>query len=398
MARLGIMTAKKFRWHKGSYYTYGGFGRYLDAIRQSFEQTTLIVQVANAEPDVGWYRIDTEQLEIIRLPTAKSVVGSILNLPLVLFWAWRILPRQDVVHARMPDFTGVFAAMVCRTYGVPVFCQIIADWQVESRKTPWNKRWGLGLPLKIYFRLYDWCERRICVGQLVFAQGESCFNKHADHCDAHLAISTAHHGCDLAAPSPRFASSERTLLTVGRLTGVKNHALVLRVLEVLNRNNPAVPWKAVFVGEGPLRDELTQLATKLQIKQNVTFAGQVAYGDPLWSYYDSADVFVLASHSEGTPKALLEAMARCVPVVASCVGGIPSLIGRSHERGLMFEDNNIEECVSALRTLETDRERGEERVLRAREFAAKHTVEKATAAMVELVFQRWPQLKQQRRG
>jgi glycosyltransferase involved in cell wall biosynthesis len=55
----------------------------------------------------------------------------------------------------------------------------------------------------------------------------------------------------------------------------------------------------------------------------VIFAGHTSN---VWPYYSLADVFALPSHSEGSPNALLEAMAAGVPIVACKVGGVPETV------------------------------------------------------------------------
>ncbi len=81
-----------------------------------------------------------------------------------------------------------------------------------------------------------------------------------------------------------------------------------------------------IVGDGRHRTELEELARQRGIAGRVTFAGEVPSGAPVREYLDAADLFVLPSRTEGLPRALIEAMARGVPAVASCVGGIPELL------------------------------------------------------------------------
>lgn len=67
----------------------------------------------------------------------------------------------------------------------------------------------------------------------------------------------------------------------------------------------------------------------------------------------AADVFAMPSFSEGMPLAMIEAMASAVPIVASEVGGIPSLVThRSH--GLLARAGDADAFAGAMRTLLDD--------------------------------------------
>ena len=56
------------------------------------------------------------------------------------------------------------------------------------------------------------------------------------------------------------------------------------------------------------------------------FTGALACGPAVQDELDHADLFVLASKTEGLPRAMIEAMARGLPCVGSAVGGIPELL------------------------------------------------------------------------
>ena len=81
-----------------------------------------------------------------------------------------------------------------------------------------------------------------------------------------------------------------------------------------------------FAGDGPLKNEIQKLAAKYGITQRVICHGQIASGKPVMDFLDSIDVFVQFSKTEGLPRALIEAMARGCPAIASRVGGIPDLL------------------------------------------------------------------------
>lgn len=82
-----------------------------------------------------------------------------------------------------------------------------------------------------------------------------------------------------------------------------------------------------MVGDGRLRQELQQKAADLGIADRVAFRGQLLAGKAVRDELDQADLFVLPSRGgEGLPRAIIEAMARGLPCVATTVGGIPELL------------------------------------------------------------------------
>lgn len=108
---------------------------------------------------------------------------------------------------------------------------------------------------------------------------------------------------------------------VGRVTGIKNHRLFLTAAARLLAVRPDVHF--VVVGDGDLGPEVRTLARRLGLSSRVTFTG---WRHDLSRIYADLDVLVSCSKSEGTPFAIIEAMAAGCPVVATAVGGVPDLI------------------------------------------------------------------------
>ena len=82
----------------------------------------------------------------------------------------------------------------------------------------------------------------------------------------------------------------------------------------------------VIVGDGKYRPELEARAKSRGIGEQVAFRGQLPAGEAILAELDRADLFVLPSHQEGLPRAMIEAMARGLPCIGSTVGGIPELL------------------------------------------------------------------------
>lgn len=80
------------------------------------------------------------------------------------------------------------------------------------------------------------------------------------------------------------------------------------------------------VGDGSLRRELGELALRLGLGDRVTFRGNLPGPEAVRDVLGAADAFVLASRTEGLPRAMLEAMAAGLPCVGTRVGGIPELL------------------------------------------------------------------------
>jgi len=109
------------------------------------------------------------------------------------------------------------------------------------------------------------------------------------------------------------------VLSVGRLSREKDHATLLEAMSLLPERLAA---HLLIVGEGPERQRIEKKIASLGITENVSLIGQQTSAEP---YYGIADIAVLSSRSEGSPNALLEAMAAGVPVVATDVGGVPEI-------------------------------------------------------------------------
>jgi glycosyltransferase involved in cell wall biosynthesis len=134
---------------------------------------------------------------------------------------------------------------------------------------------------------------------------------------------------------------------VGRLVPIKDVPTFLHAARLVRERRPEVRF--ALVGDGEERPALEALCRTLGLDGAVTFFG---WRRELASVYGDLDVVVNASRNEGTPVALIEALAAARPVVATRVGGTPDLLGGG-ERGRLVppgEPGTLAEAV--LETLE----------------------------------------------
>lgn len=144
--------------------------------------------------------------------------------------------------------------------------------------------------------------------------------------------------------------SGKVILTVGRIEKQKGYHLLLKILPDILKNHDV---KLVIVGTGSYLPNLKKMAVKLDISDKVIFTGKVSDND-LLKYYNLADIFAFPTlRMEGLPLVILEAMACEIPVVASRIGGIPTVIENGRD-GFLIEPSNLKELKDKILMLLED--------------------------------------------
>jgi glycosyltransferase involved in cell wall biosynthesis len=109
--------------------------------------------------------------------------------------------------------------------------------------------------------------------------------------------------------------------SVGRLVSIKDHPTLFRAVASLGGDGQ--PAHLVIVGDGEDRPALIRLAGDLGLSSRVHFLG---WRSDLETILNELDVVICSSRNEGTPVALIEAMAAGVPVLSTEVGGVADLV------------------------------------------------------------------------
>ena len=183
---------------------------------------------------------------------------------------------------------------------------------------------------------------------------------------ADAAVFRARHGIALERP---------VMLYVGRVAHEKNIDFLLRMADVLRKQQPDV--LLVIAGEGPALASLRALSAELGLQDNILFIGYLDRNTELNACYRPADVFVFASKSETQGLVLLEAMAQSVPVVALAELGTKSILIEG-QGALIATENEAVFADKVLSLLRNPRKRTAlGRV--ARNYAMKHWTSRSQA-------------------
>jgi glycosyltransferase involved in cell wall biosynthesis len=158
------------------------------------------------------------------------------------------------------------------------------------------------------------------------------------------------------APSkdPSSARVPQQMLFLGQLSAAKGLRELLQALALLRGQFPAL--RLVCAGDGDL-GQMRNWAEEFSVADAVDWLGWIG-SDQKWSLLRTSSIFVLPSHSEAMPVALLEAMTAGTPSVATRVGSVPEIL--NHEvNGLLVEPKDVSGLADACRRLlsEPDRAR-----------------------------------------
>jgi glycosyltransferase involved in cell wall biosynthesis len=150
-------------------------------------------------------------------------------------------------------------------------------------------------------------------------------------------------------PSPHLPTNlPLTVGLVGRLSHEKGVDLFFRAAKGVLAELPLTQF--VVVGDGPDRAKLEALIQELGIAKNASLLGR---NEDMPSFYASLDLLVSSSRQEGLPMALLEGMASGLPLIATGVGAVPTVVQDSRT-GILIPAEDIERLSAAILTLLRD--------------------------------------------
>jgi glycosyltransferase involved in cell wall biosynthesis len=161
--------------------------------------------------------------------------------------------------------------------------------------------------------------------------------------------------------------------------------MFLEVARSVRMSRPDIKVKYAVIGGGELGAQLKELAASLGLSDEVYFLG---WREDLGSIYRELDVVALTSLNEGTPLALIEAMAIGKAIIATDVGGVPDII-QDGKTGIIVHSGDIDMFAKNLINILDDKalrnKLGESAVQGAGKFSPDNLVKAATELYMECV-------------
>ncbi len=248
-----------------------------------------------------------------------------------IFSLFKYLSNADIIHLHSPS-----ALRAC----------IVHLFFMFYKKTIYTRHGERTLSSKSWLKLHKFAKHIINHVTFVSEKGKDVFIKYQKW------NKVPHHvienGVNLPAKDIfiKNDSYKLRLGSVGRMVKLKNQISLLKALSYIEKKTLS-NIEIHFFGEGESQDILKKYTINHLADDIVTFHGEVTDRVQI---YNSFDVLVVTSETEGLSLAILEAMAFSHPVLATPVGGNPRLV--LHEKtGFLFDYNDSEALANYIEKL-----------------------------------------------
>lgn len=266
-----------------------------------------------------------EKVNFKFFPSLSSPMEQLRNFRLASDQMAELVAAADVVITRLPSELGLLAIAQAQKQG--------KVWAVEVVGCAWDSLWNHGSwEGKVYAPLMMARMRRVIrrAPFALYVTKDFLQRRYPNRCG----LTTWCSNVEIPSPAPSVRNerlhrvlrpaSPLTLGLIGSLrTRYKGIQTVMEALAEARDQLPAVEFR--ILGGGDIAPWL-QEAERFRVRDLVRFDGTRPSGDPVYQWLDDVDVYLQPSFTEGLPRALIEAMSRGCPAIASTVGGIPELL------------------------------------------------------------------------
>lgn len=374
--RLLIVTNVVHYSSGGRLHAYAPYAREIEIWADLFPQVILAAPCKNAAAPGDCAPLHRGNISIapqkeVGGETWKAKAALAVSIPVLIWQLSLSMTKADAIHVRCPGNLGLLALLLSplfTRYRVAKFAgqwgrHPAENWTVRLQRAILRSRWWKS-PVTVYG---EWPGQPSHV----------------------IPFFTSVLTADQIARARKAAGRGKTgdplrVLFVGRLSRAKNVDVLLEALAQLRLEG--LQCRCSIVGHGPERRRLEDLTRSLGLADFVEFAGGMEFARVL-EYFERSDVLVLASETEGWPKAIAEAMAFGVICIGSNLGLIPQMLGSG--RGLLVQPRNRSALCNALRQIVLDPQRFEPMRAQAAAWAQQYSLESLRETLRSLLEKQW---------
>lgn len=309
-------------WCNGTY-AYPFWERYLAV----FDSVNVIARVHPiAMYPEGNRRVDGPKVRVSPMPYYVGPMQYMLKIWQLHYAVKEALGHEDAVIIR-PGCVASCLMPVLKAYQRPYGIEVVGDpydvYAPTSVKHPLRPLFRRSFPRRL---------RHMCQGAaaICYVNGLTLPYRYPPRDENVFTIVCS----DVELPSTAFRDTPRiclqrdtsvNIVSVGSMAQLyKGFDILISALALCAKRG--LRFSLTIVGDGRYRRQIEAYAISSGIIEHTKFLGQLPSGEAVQEQLDNADLFVLASRTEGMPRALIEAMARGLPCIGTDVGGIPELL------------------------------------------------------------------------
>ncbi|MEM9368871.1 MAG: glycosyltransferase [Planctomycetota bacterium] len=338
--RVLVALESHFLSHGGRFYSENlGYDTFWKRYLMGFDEVLVLGRCASASRVPPTYRQACgPRVQFAPVPDFYGVSGWFQNRRSIRTAICEAIDRADAFILRVPGFLGTLCGKRLNGLGQAYGVEVVGDpWDslapgcVQSKLRPM-------LRYKAWYDLRRLC-RLACTSAYVTSESlqkrypcsPNTFTTHYSSVelpDESVLRDPAPRQVSLASLKQRVSDSSQSPIRLGFIGTFealyKDPETHLRAVAELIRRGANVQLR--LAGDGKYLGVMQQLSQSLGIEAKTQFLGRLSPGKRVFEFLDETELFLNASIQEGLPRAMIEAMSRGCPVVASTVGGIPELV------------------------------------------------------------------------
>lgn len=356
MDNTGVNIVLEFRFYRdetGQVYTDASFDhQFWQRYLMVFSNVHIIARakpVLNNEVSEKWKKVTGDKVSFSAIPYYHGVGDLLKKTPKVIREIKRIAAaNNDPYIFRMPSIIGALFFMADRKIATSAFgVEMVGDpEEVFGSLSPLYRPVGKAFVRNTRSiinraKAVAYVERNILPSKYPAANPQNVFYFSSINLpDSSIARS----------PKQFNGRKELNIISIGALDQMyKGPDIMLNA--ILECKKKGLTINLTWIGGGVYLDKMRELAVSLGLQEQVNFTGMITDRSKIEEALDNADMFVLASRTEGLPRAMIEAMARGLPCIGSDVGGIPQLLAKEY----MFAKEDTQGLANLLMSRSADK-------------------------------------------
>jgi glycosyltransferase involved in cell wall biosynthesis len=361
---------------EGHLYAYAPYAREIDVWADLFDQVVIAAPLRAAEPAGDCTPLVHSNITIVPQrelggDTWKAKLKLALFLPAMVWELCKVLRQADAVHVRCPSNISFLGTILAPLFSRRVIAKFAGQWNcsavdplsVRVQKCLLSSRWWCG-PVTVYGKWPGQSKHVVPFFSSALTDDQVA--------RASLAI------------QKRTPEQDKHVLFVGRLSPAKNVDALLNALGRLRKEQ--IPAYCTIAGTGPELSNLQELADALGLSDAVKFIGGVGF-DRVLDEYARSGILVLASQTEGWPKAIVEGMTFGLIPIGSNLGLIPQMLDDG--RGLLVPPGDVDALTNSLRNILAAPDGYSEMRMRAANWAREYSLDALRDSLKNLLSEHW---------